>query len=288
MVAIVRQLPPVDFLAVGHLTADLTPDGRVRAGGAVTYAALTAVGLGLRAGVVTRADPAFARPGLLPGVLLHVVPADETTRFVNRYDAQHRRTQRVVALAPALAPDDIPTPWRQVPVALFGAVAHEVGPAVLDAVTAGFVGLGAQGWLRHFGPDGHVMRGPWLGSAGLLERADAVLLSEEDLEGETRGDGWFAARAELVVVTAGAAGARARRRGQHWHQPALPAQAVDATGAGDAFAAAFCIRMAETGDVASALRFAAATAAFVVESSGPAGLPSRAQVLTRAGEPIDD
>jgi sugar/nucleoside kinase (ribokinase family) len=279
----VSQLPPLDFLAVGHLTADLAPDGRVTPGGAVTYGALTAAALGLRAGVVTRADPRLAPAECLPGVLLHVIPAAASTTFINEYDAGHRRTQRVAALAPALAPGDVPVPWRRVPVALFGAVAHELGPAVLDGVAATVLGLGPQGWLRHFGPDGRVSRGPWLGPSGLLGRADAVFLSEEDLEGEPRGEAWFAARAELLVVTAGAAGARARRRDQCWRQPALPARAVDATGAGDAFAAAFCIRLAETGEVPRALRFAAATAAFVVESSGPTGLPNRGEVLARAG-----
>lgn len=278
-----RRQPGIDFLAVGHLTVDLAPDGQVVPGGAVTYAALTAAALGLRAAVVTRADPAFARPDLLPGVRLQVVPAAATTSFLNRYDDQGRRTQRVTALAPAVQPGDIPPPWRRVAVALFGTVAHEVGPEVMEAVEAGFVGVGPQGWLRHFEPDGRVSRGRWLGPHGLLARADAVFLSEEDLEGEARGEGWFAAQAGLLVVTAGAAGSRAWQGQQRWQQPALPAQAVDATGAGDAFAAAFCIRLAETGDVGRSLRFAAATAAFVVETRGPFGLPSRAEVLARAG-----
>ena len=38
---------PVDYLAVGHITIDQTPDGP-RLGGSVAYAALTAQALGLR------------------------------------------------------------------------------------------------------------------------------------------------------------------------------------------------------------------------------------------------
>jgi hypothetical protein len=43
---------PVDYLAIGHLAVDITPDGN-QLGGSVAYAALTARSLGLRVGIVT-------------------------------------------------------------------------------------------------------------------------------------------------------------------------------------------------------------------------------------------
>ncbi len=277
------RLPGIDYLAVGHVTVDLAPDGRGVAGGAVTYAALAARALGRRPGIVTRADPAFVRPDLLPGVALHVVPAECTTTFVNAYGRGGRRTQRVLAVAPALAGADIPAPWREVPILHVGAVVHEVGPAVMDAVRAGFVGLAPQGWLRQVAPGAVVRHGRWQGPDGLLERSGAVMLSEEDLAGEPGGVEWFARRSAVLVVTAGAAGARAFAGGAELYQPALPAEAVDPTGAGDTFAAAFFIRWSETGDVARALRFAAAAAAFKVEHTGPGGLAGRAAIAARAG-----
>ena len=48
-------LQPVDYLVVGHITQDLTPDGP-RLGGTATYSALTARALGLQVGVVTSAS----------------------------------------------------------------------------------------------------------------------------------------------------------------------------------------------------------------------------------------
>jgi sugar/nucleoside kinase (ribokinase family) len=279
-------LPPIDFLAVGHITVDVLPDGRRLPGGAATYGAVTAAALGFRAGIVTRGEPEAVAPAATlggAGLALHVVPAAETTTFVNSYDAQHRRHQRVLALAPPLEPADLPTAWRQVGVAHFGAVVHEIAPELMDAVRAGFAGLGPQGWLRQLGRGEEVRHGPWQGADGLLARADAVILSEEDLAGEPRGEAWFAERSELLVVTAGSAGARAWRRGQRFDQPALPARTLDPTGAGDSFAAAFFIHMAHSGDLAASLRFAAAAAAFSVEHLGPGGIPGWEEVAARAG-----
>ena len=47
-------LEPVDYLVIGHVAHDLTPEGP-RLGGTVAYSALTARALGLRVGVVTAA-----------------------------------------------------------------------------------------------------------------------------------------------------------------------------------------------------------------------------------------
>ena len=43
-------IEPVDYLIIGHITLDLTPDGP-RLGGTVTYSALMAQALGLRVGI---------------------------------------------------------------------------------------------------------------------------------------------------------------------------------------------------------------------------------------------
>jgi hypothetical protein len=45
-------LEPINYLIIGHLTRDLTPDGP-RLGGTAAYAGLTASALGLRVGIVT-------------------------------------------------------------------------------------------------------------------------------------------------------------------------------------------------------------------------------------------
>ena len=43
---------PIDYLLIGHMTADLTPNGRT-VGGTVSYAIRTAHAFGLRVGLVT-------------------------------------------------------------------------------------------------------------------------------------------------------------------------------------------------------------------------------------------
>ena len=73
-------MPPMrpDFLAIGHITRDLLPDGSWRLGGTVTYAALTAVRLGLRAAIVTSAPPDVlaALDTVLPDIPLSAIPTD--------------------------------------------------------------------------------------------------------------------------------------------------------------------------------------------------------------------
>lgn len=62
--------------------------------------------------------------------------------------------------------------------------------------------------------------------------------------------------------------------------PHLPVQVVDATGAGDAFAAALAVCMARGEDLRSAARFANAAAALATTRVGArAGLPTHAEVL---------
>ncbi|MET4391686.1 sulfofructose kinase [Bradyrhizobium sp. F1.4.3] len=61
--------------------------------------------------------------------------------------------------------------------------------------------------------------------------------------------------------------------------PAFPVQAIDTLGAGDVFHAAFTLRLAESGDVREALRFAAAAAALkCTRHGGGMAAPQRIEV----------
>jgi ribokinase len=95
----------------------------------------------------------------------------------------------------------------------------------------------------------------------------------------------LAAGAGAVVVTLGARGARLHRPGlPPHHQPALPASAVDTTGAGDAFTAALAVALAEHAGIEDAVRMAATAGAIATESPGArGGLPTRADLARRAG-----
>ncbi len=81
-----------------------------------------------------------------------------------------------------------------------------------------------------------------------------------------------------LVVTLGEQGARLRGT----QVPAFPADAVDTTGAGDAFCAAFAVALAEGATDTDAVRWGCAAGAHMVEHEGVIpGLPMRAQLEER-------
>ena len=51
-----QHLEPIDYLIIGHVTQDVTPEG-LRLGGTAAFSALTAHALGLRVGIVTACSP---------------------------------------------------------------------------------------------------------------------------------------------------------------------------------------------------------------------------------------
>lgn len=87
-----------------------------------------------------------------------------------------------------------------------------------------------------------------------------------------------AAGAKAVVVTLGAEGAVVVTHDQEVAIPAFPAQAVDTTGAGDAFVGNLAHGLAEGKSLVEAARFASAAAALSVQVEGAQpSMPARAQ-----------
>jgi sugar/nucleoside kinase (ribokinase family) len=273
----------LDFLAVGHVTVDVSADGDVAVGGAASYAATTAAALGRRSGIVTRAAAGYPPDEALPGVLRHIVRSEHSTTFENRYDERGGRQQRVRALAEPIEVSDVPARWRSVGVLHLAPVAHDVPPGLTSAIEAEFVGVTPQGWLRRIAVGQPVEPCPWSAPTELVERADAIVLSEEDVAADSGRLAWLVERVPVVVITNGDEGAHAYSAGGSMHQPAMPARAVDPTGAGDTFAASLFIRLWEGADLRQALRVAAAAAAFGVEHQGIGGLPTRDAIEQRAG-----
>ena len=293
---------PPDYVVVGHIAKDVRPayptsrrseigpqvgpeldvgPGGYTLGGTVTYAGLTARRLGLTVGILTSAGPDLDVASALPGIEAVVVPAPATTTFENLYDAGHRR-QYLRAVAAPILPEHVPAAWRDAPIVHFGPLAQEFGPEILDAFPGSRLrGLTPQGWLRRWDADGLVRRvePPFL--AGALARLDAVILSEEDVGGDWHTLQRYAAATQILVVTQGARGATLCKRGSCAAYPAFPAVEVDPTGAGDVFAAAFLIRLSQTGDPGEATIFANCAASFAVEGPGTSTLPSLGQVLAR-------
>jgi sulfofructose kinase len=91
--------------------------------------------------------------------------------------------------------------------------------------------------------------------------------------------------AEVLVVTQGSRGCSVHTGREHFHVPALAVQAVDTTGAGDAFHGAFIYAMLQGWQPRRAAAFSNAAAALnCLMLGGRRGLPALTQVFQAMGE----
>lgn len=268
------------FVAVGHVTKDLVAGGGYRLGGAVAYAARTAHSLGLSVAVLTSAPSDLDIRGLLPDVRLHIVPSPVATTFANLYDGE-RRHQFLHSTATVLKARHLPESWRATGVVLLSPVAGELGADWLGLFPSALVGVAPQGWMREVDSAGRVKAKPWLIADQILSQVDVLVFSEEDVGGSESEVQRYASRARITAVTRGAQGATVFWRGVSREFPAFPARALDPTGAGDVFAAAFLVRLSETGDPYVAAAFANCAAALSVEGHGIDAIPTRTRVEGR-------
>ncbi|TKJ30121.1 MAG: hypothetical protein CEE40_06230 [Chloroflexi bacterium B3_Chlor] len=264
------------FLAIGHVAKDLT-NGGYRLGGTVVYSALTARNLGQSVGVITSAGPDVDLGQLLEDVELVCLPSAVTTTFRNVHE-RGRRRQYVYAVADRIEAGNVPSGWREAPVVHLGPIAGEFTGDMIDLFSSSLVGLTPQGWLRRWDEQGQVYPCQWTQAEKFLPRVNAVILSEEDLSGEAGTLHSQLGLTQLAVVTEGAKGATLHSEGKSFHFPARRIRAVDPTGAGDVFAAAFLVRLAETNDPHEAMRFATAAASVSVRKAGIGSVPDRAQI----------
>lgn len=111
---------------------------------------------------------------------------------------------------------------------------------------------------------------------------EAALLSGQTVQGPDAAraaERLLAWGAGTVVVTLGSAGALACTETSAVHFPAFPVQAVDTTGAGDAFNAGLAVGLAAGGTLEQAIPLANAAAALACTRTGAQdALPDRAQV----------
>jgi sugar/nucleoside kinase (ribokinase family) len=266
-----------EFVVAGHVVEDLLPDGGWRPGGAACYAALMARNLGFDTAVLTSSAGDFPLPELLAGITVKRVPSRQTTQMRNVYEGG-RRTQWLSQQADRLTANDLPPEWSGAHIALLGPVAGEVDPALAAVFSKDtIIGAGAQGWLRKADDSSLVLplSPRELDAAALLEHVDLVFLSEEDLPGEGALESLreWERRVDILAFTRGEGGADIFASGERRSISAFPARAVDPTGAGDIFAAAFLARYSRERDPWEAARFAAAASSLVIEGEGLSGVP---------------
>ena len=270
----------IDFLAVGHVTQDLLPDGSFTIGGTAAYATLTARALGVSAAAVTSAPADLDLALALAGVQLHVVPSSTPTVFENIYQGQ-QRLQYVRSVAVRLKASDLPPAWKRPSIVLLGPVVGELGLDWLSAFAQSCVGVVPQGWMRRWDKTGLVAPRAWEEASRILPRVDVVVFSEDDVRQDEGTIHHYASLARIAVVTRGRRGATVFYRGVERQFPAFSAREVDPTGAGDVFAAAFLVRLRETSDPFEAASYANCTASFCIEGTGTTTIPARQQVEER-------
>jgi sugar/nucleoside kinase (ribokinase family) len=263
-------------VAIGHVTLDRFGEA-TRPGGAALYAAITAHRLGLSAAVLTSHGGDFPLDLVPPQIEVVSVPAPQTTRFEHR-PAGAGRAMRVGSAARPLGVQHVPEDWRAADIVMLSPVLDEVDPLVITAFAGASVGAAVQGYLRGLGADGRVAPRPWASPDFVLGHAQAVFLSVEDLGGDpTDAVEWFQ-RVPVGVVTDGARGADLYVNGERYRVRPSPAREVDATGAGDVFAAAFMVAYDRQGDPWEAAAAAACAAALMVEGEGWSAVPDRTRL----------
>ncbi len=268
-------IEPVDYLVIGHVTEDLTPAGP-RLGGTAAFSALTARALGLRVGVVTSASEATSL-GMLDGIQVVRVPALHTTTFEN-IETAGGRTQLLHHEAAEIPFASVPEVWRGAAIVHLGPVVHEIDPAMAGQFSASVLGLTPQGWMRTWDEAGRVTPQKWESAETLGPQAGAIVIGRSDVGGDEEAIEALAHQTRLLALTESAAGSVLYWHGDRRRFRAPEVLEVDATGAGDIYAAAFFVRLYATRDPWEAARFATRLAAYSVQRRGLEGIPTQQEI----------
>jgi sugar/nucleoside kinase (ribokinase family) len=274
-----------DFLAIGHISIDLMPDGSAVLGGTALYAALTAARFGLRTAVLTRGNfsghgdavaEAFSRFAGEVEIVLQNAP--QPTIFTN-ISVAGRRVQTIHSWAGRIDLSGVPPQWRSADIVHLAPIAQENDQRQVGRLSPNFFGATPQGWMRHWPAErlGNVTLGQLRLPNELLGRIDALVLSSEE-QSFARDAIDAVTRRGLVAVTRGPQGAEIIDRGRSIDVPAIPVRTIDDTGAGDVFAATLFVMRADQESTIASGRAAATAAGLSVQQSGPDGVPSRETV----------
>ena len=268
-------LEPVDYLVIGHVAHDLTSDGP-RLGGTVAYSALTARALGLRVGVVTAAGRETSLEAL-NDIQVVSLESPQSTTFENIY-TKNGRIQYLRAQAAQLDLASVPEAWRRTSIIHMGPIANEVVSVLPKDFSPTLFGVTPQGWMRQRSEDGRVSRSEWKNAEPVLQKADAVVISREDVNSDDELIEHMAHQTRILAVTEADDGCVLHWHGDRRRFRAPEVHEVDATGAGDVFAAAFFVRLHKTRDPWEAARFATLIASHSVTRVGLAGIPTSQEV----------
>ena len=273
---------PPSFISLGHLSFDVNvidngPPSSHIPGGAVAYSTLTAHKHGLSTGAVTSVGEDYPVNLILEGIDVRVVESEHTASFANYYDSGDR-TQVLMASGNRISQAAVPSDWTTPDIVFVGPLLHELPTDCVNWFDAKLSCLIPSGWLRRWGHDGAIshadMLPPFRG-----KKWDVIAVSESEI-GSLPEQQLFDL-GEIICVTRGEKGTSIWNNGEWFQAPAVQAEPVDFTGAGDIWATAFSIALSEGKDVEEAARYAATAAAISIEAVGLSGCPSREQVEAR-------
>jgi fructokinase len=288
----------IDFLPV--VTADGVPAFRPVVGGSVHNVAIALGRLGVPTGFFSGISKDFFGEQIVEsftasGVSLTHAPRFDwhTTLAFVRMENGHPRYAFIddAAAGRMLSIADLPEIGPEISALHFGSI-HLIRDPVAGAMEV----LAARG-----GRDRLVSYDPNIRPSLITDRrdflkrvrgfgqlADIIKLSDEDFawfaDGSSFEDAarsWLNAGSKLVILTEGAAGARALSQHHAWHVPGVTAKVVDTVGAGDTFTAGVLTSLHRAGALSKsalinpapqliddALRFAARAAAITVSRAG--------------------
>lgn len=269
------SLQPVDYLAIGHVAVDITPHGD-QLGGSVAYAALTAHALGMRVGVLTSFgnDAPIQR---LNGIQIVNIPSEYSTTFEN-IKTEHGRKQTLHHQASKINFEDLPPVWKNTPIVHLAPIAQELDGNLASQFSASQVGVTPQGWMRAWDENGKVQACAWENSEQVLGQAGSVVMSVEDINRDLELAESMAHQTRILCLTEGELGSVLYWNGDRRRFRPPQVGEVDATGAGDIFAAAFFVRLFNTRDPWEAARFATNLAAYSVTRTGLHGIPTKQEI----------
>ncbi len=291
----------MEIVVVGHLSRDLiiTPETRRELlGGGTAYAMLAPAIGAFGAGIISKVGSDFNESYKIQLITsglnltgLHY-EGDHSTRFVNVYDTDGERTQRVEIVAPQITPSDFSDEHCRASIIHFSPIScNEIDPGCYHVAReeGALVSLDVQGYLRSITDDCQVTPKSWPESEEILQMVDIVKLHDSELRIINTDESELSAVSHIfdcgpriVIITRDHRGSTIYTRNSQVDIPLVLANAqVDSTGCGDTYAVGFLLEYMRTANVERAGLFAATCASFNVESMGPYDMPDRVMIETR-------
>lgn len=267
-----------DYLLIGHMTADLTPQGRML-GGTVSYASPVLQGFDYRIAMLTSgaaAEPLFET--LKPYLADYVYqPAPQTSTFENIYN-HSGRIQYLHERAAPLTRDLVPPAWRQIKLVHLAPLTDEVDTTLVDYFPEATVMATPQGWMRRWDADKRVYFKRFFDER-FLRRVDLLVMSKQDIAEAPELEAEYAPLVKHLFVTDSEKGGMYYHYGQPQTYAAYPVVEVEPTGAGDVFATALLASLPLVGHIMPrAIQVAARLAALSVTRRGITHSVTRAEV----------